>query len=461
MSKTTGPPGATCLTNLPNEVLMQIVSFLPQNSNWLASLCRVSRLFQDLVEPHLYSTIAMTIDCDERIPDLGTLKSEHGGSRVSRFSSLVNTLSKYPSLCRYSQVLWLKAGHCDGVFKGQAWKEQAGCYPSLNLQLPLLQLLPSLRDLHLNPPPMFIELPGMPTLRSLHLDFGAIYHLPGDIDIDDLERNVQLAKYRTLSNCLIIPSLRVLRIEGLHPHSDYFPLVAFPELGHRSSSISDLQIICCSALTSAALIEILLSICALRRLVLECSRQPGFNDGDDELPYDTLSQALEPHRGHMEELIIACRDGTQLEDTIPISSLADYVAMKRMAIPAHLLGAYDGITTQRALQRLPRQLEELQLQHCTNDGVNMAVDMEMRILLYQSLAANKATCLPALRRVVWWCQTKSEIATEGVYYSADMQALVPLFQNIGIDFQWGWSAEYQSTPFGKSSKGMRSFGQWM
>ena len=76
----------------------------------------------------------------------------------------------------------------------------------------------------------------------------------------------------------------------------------------------------------------------------------------------------------------------------------------------------------------------------------MTLDMDSQVPLYRCLAANKASSLPALKRVVWWHQ-KSQGAEEGC--SDHVKALVPLFQDIGVDFECGWSRDFQSTPFGK------------
>ena len=455
IGETLEPPGVTGMTDLPEELLVHIVSFLPWNGNQLAPLCRVSRLFQRVVEPYLYSMISLTIDCYEKIPDSGPLRDEGGSSSLSQFSRLLNTLSKYPSLRTHPRILWLKVGHCDGI-----WKGHAGYYPSLSLQILLLELLPSLEDLCLNPPPVFSEFPNMHSLSSLHLDFEAIYFTPNEIDIDDLEWDTQSAKYKTLKSCLIIPTLQTLKIVGLHPHSNDIPLVAFPQFGFRSSHIRDLQIVRCGALTSDVLVDILVSVCALKRFVLECSWQFGFQDGDAESSYNTLGQALEPHRVHLEEVIIAGSDCAQFEDTQPIGSLAGYFALKRLAIPVHLLAGYDGTSIQRAIEDLPQQLEELQLQYCTKDSTEMSFDMHMRVMLHWSLAARKANFLPALKREIWWYQQPPEVATERLYCSGDLEALISLFQRIGGEFQMGSSAKFQPTPFGTPFKDGKSFGEW-
>lgn len=441
MSETIESPGAACLTDLPNELLMQIISFLPRNGNCLAPLCRVCRIFQTVVQPYLYSTITLTIDWDEKIPDSGALSSGCGNSGVPQFFRLVDTLSKNPTLRTYPRELRLKS---DG---------EAVYHPSLGLQLQLLELLPSLQDLGLSPPPVFSEFPSMPSLRSLQLQFlPDIVHLPhNNFENYDLRHDTQSAEFRTLKNCLLIPTLQVLKIVGLELFRlRLTPLIAFPNLGHRSSTITDLQIACCDV-TPAVFAGILLSIRELKHLVLECTYYSS---------YHSLGKALEPHRGHLEELIIA--SSLVSSDWIEplIGSLVDCTALKRLAITEYFLAAHDGMTMQRAIESLPRQLEELQLQHRTKDKTEMALYMDMRVLRYQSLAANKDTSLPALKRVVWWYQLLSEFATEEVYCSDGMKALHPRFQDGGVDFQWGWSDNYWSTPLGKPFKDGESIHGW-
>ena len=455
MGETLEPLRVTGITDLPEELLVHIVSFLPCNGNQLAPLCRVSRLFQRVVEPRLYSTISLTIDCYEKVPDSGLLIDESGGSSLPQFSRLLNTLSKYPSLRTYPRMLRLKVGHCDGI-----WKGHAGYYPSLSLQILLLELLPSLEDLHLNPPPVFSEFPNMHSLRSLHLDFEALYFTPNEIDVDDLEWNTQSAKYKTLKSCLIIPNLRTLKVVGLHPHSNDIPLVPFPHFGFGSSNIDDLQIVRCGALTSDVLVDILISIRALKRFVLECSWQFGFQDDDAESSYNTLGRALEPHRFHLEELIIAGSDCAQFEDTQSIGSLGDYFALKRLAIPVHLLASDSDPDIKRALEGLPQQLEVLQLQYCAKDSTDISFDRHVQAMLYLSHMAEQANFLPALRREIWWYQQPSGVATERFYCSDYVKALFPLFDKIGGHFEMGSSVQFQSTPFGTPFKDGKSFSEW-
>ena len=453
LGETLEQPGVTGITHLPEELLVRIVSFLPLNGNQLAPLCRVSRLFQRLVEPHLYSTITLTIDCFEKRPDSASVRDEGEDFSLPHFSRLFHTLSKYPSLRTYARTLWLKVGHCDGV-----WQGHAGYYPSLSLQILLLKLLPSLEDLRLNPPPVFSELPNMHSLRSLHLDFEALYFTPKGIDLIDLEWNTQSARYKTLKSCLIIPTLHTLKVVGLDPHSNDIPLVPFPHFVFGSSHIDDLQIIRCGALTSDVLVDILISIRALKRFVLECSWQFGFEDGDPS--YNTLGRALEPHRVHLEELIIAGSDCAQFEDTQSIGSLRDYFALKRLAIPVHLLAGYGGPNMKKATEGLPQQLEELQLQYCIEDRTSMSLDVHVQFMLNWNLVAKQANFLPALKREIWWYQQPPEVDTEGLHCCVHLQVLLPLCRRICDEFQMGWSAQFQSTPFGTPFEDGKSFDKW-
>ena len=452
MSKIIESPKARCLTDLPNELLMRIFSFIPHDSHWLAPLCRVSRHFQTVVEPQLYSIITLS---DESIPEWKIFTSGDGSSNIPKFFCLVNTLSKYPLLREHPQELWLKIGH-----RGGHWKGRAGYYPSLSFQRLLFELLPSLQDLHLKPPPMFSEVPVMPSLRSLHLDFEAVYARTEYIDTDKSERDIRLGQYRTFKNSLMIPTLRVLKVVGLTLLSSDIPLVEFPKFGHRSSPINDLQLFRCKIFTLDVFTDILTSICTLKRLVLDCEWQHLYR-GDSLPSYDNLDRALHPHRSHLEELIIAGDHYMPYENTKPMGSLAHYVALKRLASPAHLLNVHDGITMQRAIECLPQHLEELQLQDRTYVGyvgTDMALDMDMRVPLQQNLAAIKATSLPALKRVIWWYLELPKIPVEEVFPFNDMKALGSLFRSIGVDFECGWSSNFQFTPLGEPFKDGNFFG---
>lgn len=128
-------------------------------------------------------------------------------------------------------------------------------------------------------------------------------------------------------------------------------------------------------------------------------------------------------------------------------------------IPVHLLAGYDGTNIERAIEGLPQQLEELQLQFGTKDRTDMSFDMHIRVMLHWSLAAKKANFLPALKREIWY-QQPPEAATERIYCSDDLEVLFPPCHRIGREFQMGSNAQFQSNPFGTPFEDGKSFGEW-
>lgn len=137
-----------------------------------------------------------------------------------------------------------------------------------------------------------------------------------------------------------------------------------------------------------------------------------------------------------------------MNTTVPIDSLLKFVALKRLAIPEHFLIPSSG---QRSTLHdlLPPSLHELQLQHYLKD-IKVDHDLPRRLKLYTSLAENKGTSLPALKRLVCWYQQYTETlrCPDAVLAPAVAENLADRFRKVGVRFQWGKTSMFLATPFG-------------
>lgn len=170
-----GPLG---LTDLPNEILHQIIrELLPdrfRDSEYLASLCLVCKRLRDIVEPHLYHTLSLEVEIQsQRVvqttsPGWGIL------SPVIGYNKLLRTLTERPPLSNLVRVLSL----------GTKYVQVAYNPHFVEHHLPILAFFNMLQELHLSFPPLFSELPLMPALKYLHLDFFSVYHyVPENISL--------------------------------------------------------------------------------------------------------------------------------------------------------------------------------------------------------------------------------------------------------------------------------------
>lgn len=203
---------------------------------------------------------------------------------------------------------------------------------------------------------MFSELPSMPALKYLHLDFSSVqYCFP-----ESLSRlNKEKAKMKTLSRGLQIPSLQKLITQELLCNPETSRQLSFKHDYQIPSSVYDLRLFQCNDASTDILRDIVLSIKCLKSFVVDhCWRFR--RHGSSEPSLSGIDQALKPHQDSLEELMIAASCGAPMNTTVPIDSLLSFVALKRLAIPEHFLIPSSG---QRSTLHdlLPPSLCELQL----------------------------------------------------------------------------------------------------
>lgn len=431
-----GPLG---LTDLPNEILHQIFrELLPtryRDSQYLASLSLVCQRFRDIVEPQLYHTLTLEVDAGSQ----GVVQSEslEEGilSPIIGYLELLRTLTERPSLRSLVRVLSL----------GTRGIHEAYNPHIVEHQLPILALFKKLEELHLDFPPMFSELPFMPALKYLHLDFSHLDYLGSESM--SLFRE-EKARMNTLFRGLQVPSLQKLVTQELLCYFENSKLLSFEQDHQRPSTVSELHLFQCNNASTDLLRHMVLSIKCLKSLIVDDYWR--FRSyGAKEPSLSGIDQALKPHQKSLEELMIAASCGATMKTTVPIDSLLTFTALKRLAIPENFLIPSHG-QRNSIHDLLPPSLCELQLQHYVED-VRVDRDLPRRLKIYTSLAENKSSSLPALKRIVCWYQQYTETlrCPDATLAPAVAENLADRFRTVGVRFEWGKTSLFLATPFGE------------
>ncbi|CAF9935911.1 hypothetical protein IMSHALPRED_010389 [Imshaugia aleurites] len=301
-----------------------------------------------------------------------------------------------------------------------------------------------LEELHLDLPPMFSELPSMPALKYLHLDFSRVdYYFPKSTS----PLNKEEARMKTLARGLKFPCLQKFITQRLLCDPNTSKQLSFNHDHQLPSSVSELHLFQCKYASTDILKDIILSIKCLKSFVVDhyWTHQ---RYGAEEPSLSGIDQALIPHQDSLEELMIATSGGATMNTTVPIESLLNFAALKRLAIPEHFLIPSKG-RRKTLHDLLPPSLYVLQLQHCVND-VRVDRDLPRRLKLYTSLAKNKCTNLPALKRLVCWYKQYTEplLFEDAVLPLVVAEHLADRFRKVGARFQWVKTSMFLSTPFG-------------
>ncbi len=145
------------------------------------------------------------------------------------------------------------------------------------------------------------------------------------------------------------------------------------------------------------LANILLSINQLKRFVFETSISS--QDRERQFPvqggFRQVCQALFEHRESLEEVVVSNSDGAfSVSAILRYSRLNTFTNLKILAMsPFHKL-------YYKLHERLPPSLEILQLQYAM-DHEETDENLDYRIAVLTSLAANKVDYVPQLKHVIW------------------------------------------------------------
>lgn len=422
------------LTDLPNEILLGIISCIELNSD-LARVTLVSHRFNNLTEPLLYRKIHL----NEAVFLAPTLKRE---------DQLIASLKARPELCAYTTAFSLRV-------TDPRWYKS---YPELNV----IKYMPRLRQLSYDPP-AFGSLAENKELAALRLDFSPVTYLDiiEDRSLSWLELGYPL---RTVADKLFQPSLRKLQAEKLYFTDHFTPehwlVQARMRLGY--APVEDLRFLdCYPRIDGGNLTAFTNAVRHLKCFVLEInSPWDPFVEFDTSTQKTDIGPAMLTHRGTIEELAISTTEHA-LESSIglhAIGSLIQWTALKKLAIPEAMLSE-PPLYQVKLHQVLPPQLEELQLDIKCSTLSTQGLKTFLFILKqdlrpFEELATNKQACVPGLRYVIWWLRDPSwgeldDHTNSSRVPDVELDALEVVFNKVDVQFEWVLTALFKNTPVGK------------
>lgn len=417
----TGHKSIVHILALPNEMVRAIFSSLPVGV--LLNVLLVCKRFYTVAQPIIFRSINIRI-----IPRAkpGCFEIKCMPETISRFSSVVSALSKNPTLRGNVESLSL-----------DVWTHSF--YEKFADQNILISLLPRLKFLQLQPPPVELDLSRHPLIQTLDLDFAGFGRNPNAAKSRDrcpssLEFLSELLWHQSLRS-LKASSLDLLEFDGGR---------FFPKERLKKSPINSISLRVCDGATVGALPQLLKSFEALQSFTLETSCTW---EGEHMLVHGmaprSICIALSHHATTLVELIIASTDGAWFPRTTLYGSLTQFVCLKRLGVPETFLanredGKFDHL--------LPPSLCYLQLQYPM--GFNQGYDEErpQRTQRLRCLLRNKDLNLPLLEKLVWWDQQPE--CWSGTTYgpSIDIFELGEMFRCNDVKFQYKNASYYIDTP---------------
>lgn len=440
-------------TFIPNEILGLIISEVTYG---LINLALVSKRFKDLVWPILFRKVRMRAErrLDSHYSFMAWDKLPPG---------LVSETSRQPFKSHF--------GFCDLVQSLSLRVEDLNWYRPSGGHERLVRLLPSLKELSLNPPPKEYNFFMNRRLTTMRLTFpDKLEHFWGRQASNVFDPNEYLSK----------PTLRRLKLDGMHNNTIH---TGSPE----SSAVTDLCLANWDPEGVSILISVLRSIRHLRHLALEVHgqwqvhRTRGPIHGVPQLHYGPL---LEPHSGSLEALILSYSNEEYNDNSIHfpriasplIGTLTSFHSLKRLAIPEPFLVRHRDAAFHSLL---PRQLEELQIQHpfgTSTDArqIDPARQSSYHLVRMERLAMNKEESVPRLKYLVWWFQQtprqgshaeetrwnftyKYRLDAPVIYHNPTTDPiegptdylfkLAEDFRKVGVKFEFVLTPSFHKTPF--------------
>lgn len=420
----------TTIANLPAEILSDVLSYLPRDSH-LVQIALVSKRFKDLVEPYHYQSVTLKLLPPENYQGLIL---EPGN--LDRFYRLAKHLTQGPNLCRSVVALCLSVS-------------PRSFQNAFNDQDQLITLLPSLKELTVNPPPPHLNLSTSKRLEILRLDFYNYSEQDGKV-IPELDRVDPL---EIVARHFWMPTLQSLQFSTLRLRRGRGRWL-FPKERYRTSPITDLRVMRCQDHDLGILADILLSVRVLKCFTLECDVPSRSDDSIiDRFSPDWFAQALQPHESTLVDLVIAGSGAASFSEWPLFGSWASYISLKRLSIPETFLAHRHSSTFH---EWLPPSLEVLQLQIPWDLDLELLDEDEpFRVERMEHLAENTLACLPALKCVIWWDQRYD--SWDSSYFKGDleledrMDQLASKFKDVGVEFKSCYSWFFATTPMGKES----------
>ena len=448
------------LSNLPNELLTQILSNIHGQSN-LAKIALVSKQFRALVERLLYRHISLDVQYSTGNLSNTSFVNKFSYTKIPSFlpfDRLIHRLTVRQDLARHVHRLDLRV-------RRRLW------YMLFAAHSRLLEHLPELRALSLSPPPFDLSIRASDwTIKSLQLDFSAVTDHYAEIP-DWLRGGVPLY--------IIAKHLRLAKVRKLQANTVCFAR-GFDDtryLPKGSSSVVDLRFLnCLVSKSDRVLASFLGSTKYLERFVVEFWSPTNIACSTD--PYAGVFElALSEHQDTIKELAIATSGGLAKIDW-SLGPFTQWSVLTRLAVPSYLIKG-NPPRARNLHEILPPLLEEFQIEHSTAhlkrtmphmffqrphisqptrwpgvyDSEIEAARAE-QIADMRLLAANKEIHVPKLKLVIWWYQTLGTPSTDYFDYPIDralsgLRLISLAFEQVGVEFKWVSESLFEDTPFGK------------
>ena len=386
------PEDGVFIGDCPNEILSSIFLNVPYGTK-LVNIARVHERFKAEALPILYRSIQLR--ADQMSDNHYFAKGRHDlpAGLVSDPEGL--NLRSFPSFCTHVQKLSLKV-------------RKTNWYTNPSGHRKLLELLPRIKELTLNPPPWKYDDPVSDQLRTMRLN------LPSGFA--DFRPPKLWPAYFDLNEYLSKPSLRNVQFDNFEEDRQNYKVV---HTGNsNSSTIEDLRFINWHRDDVRVLGLVLPSIRRLKHFVIDVHGKWEGSVAQQMqglAPHD-YGDLLQLHNASLEQVIIAYCNDAYLDlngqnfprrESPVMGSLSGYPQLKRLAIPEKFLVTRQDVSIH---QLLPPNLEELQIQTSgiqgsLRDGYdNDPDDIPYYHSWIETLAQHKNEFVPRLERVVWWFQ---------------------------------------------------------
>ena len=452
------PKDGVFIGDCPDEILRIIFLNAPYGTS-LVDIAIVHERFKRVALPELYKSIRLRANYTSDIHYSSTRWHELPACLVSDPKGLL--LWNFSRACPHVQKLSLKV-------MDTKW------YTNATGHQRLLEFLPGIKELTLDPPPRKYDFPVSDQLTTMRLNLR---------DSFALFQNPKIwPAYFDLKEFLSKPSLRKLQFDCENYRLHYKTI----HTGNtRSSTIVDLRLINWHPEDVHVLSTVLPSIKSLKHFVIDVDGQ--WMDLPSSLwrrpmqiltPHD-YGQLLQLHNASLEQIVIAYRSDVYTNGQDPrraspaMGSLFSYSRLKRLAVPEHFIGTGKDFRFHRLL---PPNLEELQVQitgvrdwHENDDDDDVREEMKYYRFRIEALAEYKNKFVPRLERVVLWIQmleghsffdnnyvyTLNDIrGSEHLYkhqfsrdFEGHMVEIAEAFQKVNVRFEVVLARHFKRTPF--------------
>jgi hypothetical protein len=311
----------------------------------------------------------------------------------------------------------------------------------------IIEMLPSVRVLHLSPPPIHLSLPVAIQVQALHLDFSSFHeqYIPLKVDHDYTTfiapyRRAEGALFATIANALSLPALRIRAISN----NDFMYNQSALEQPPAAPGVSDLFLkIDQIELSFGFPSTVLRSTTKLSRLMILMTRpspsmSPSMPDMDAKVVH-----ALRSLAGTIEILGIIPNCLSHVKCLS--NDYHKFTCLRVLMIEEKVLWNEIHKVIGNCL---PRSLEELQLQYTFHilRGLDTRVGRSRKRLENMMEGLDRAR-LPSLRKVVKWEQQNFIPNIQGEFEEMILKLVAGFYQH-GVTFEVSWAADVENTSLG-------------